>query len=971
MERSRWRLTTLYLLVMALLCVAAYGFQRIVREELWNHAMVNMEESTEQGRHVLRVHFEEIETVLNRMKVQAEQLENEEELQALADSMEKTRWSLRIYMRDGDIFPKNAPWDDRVFERLSDRMTCGLIDPHVNSKTGAKVFDMYLPFTLKDGSRGYLVREFPLETVIEHFALSFYDGRGYSYIMNRQGEVLLHDGKHVVSGTIWTYLKEMEDQPEFLSHFRDAVALGNGGSGAVEFQGRPVWLSYRPLDDSSSWYLVSVVPLSVIRDESNHILSAAALMAGMISVCLLALLYITMRHRRRSEQAVAAQKSYSAHIFNHVTEGIGLVEKEPPYRIREINPAGRKILGIAPGISVVGKPFRAIFAPADGTPLTALVKAVLADGEGRHFESEGYGPSGKFVYLSGGLEKHKDSLGQEILIANFHDVTGQKEMEKEKDAEQRKVRRILLTAIGETYPFMAAYDLTANTVEFIWMNGQIKEQHEIGQSVTDLYHWGYDHIDPEHQADFEKYYTREALIKRMDQKRYAWLEYKFRFSNGEWHWLSSVVVRVDDEKSDHVRVVYLASIVDEQKAAEEEQRRLLESSLASAHAANEAKSRFLSNMSHDIRTPMNAIIGMASLLVNEAGNKDKVLEYSDKISSSGKQLLSIINDILDMSKIESGKTVLHLSNFTMEDIGSQVETIFRPLAEQKKQTFTVLVEPTGSKEYEGDKARVLQILNNVVSNAVKYTPEGGRVTLLIRSLRSHPAHYGRFSFRVEDTGIGMSKEFQAHLFDAFSRDEEVVKNIQGTGLGMAITKNLVELMGGNITVESELGKGTSFDVVLDFKAASVSTAAAEEQVPVDEHVLSGMHFLCAEDNELNAEILTELLKAEGATCEIAPDGEKAVARFTHSSPGTYDMILMDVQMPVMNGYEATRAIRASDHKEAKDIPIIAMTANAFAEDIQKSLQSGMNAHVSKPIDMQVVKKAVTMLKACRAKKGGK
>ncbi len=971
MDRSKWRLLALYLVVILLLGGVGYGFQHVVREELWRQAMGSIDEATEQGRNVLRVHLDDSETSLNRVKARVENMENVDELRRYAASLAETRWYMRVYMKDGTLFPDQSVWDAKAFHSLSDRATCGLIDPHINPATGIHVFDMYVPFRLRDGSRGYLLREFRIDMVLRNFTLSFYDGQGYAYVINQKGDILFHEdhaGKHLSKGNLFPYLADSSEHPGGLDAFRDAMALSRGGSSVMNLEGRPVWFGYLPLDESGSWYLVSVVPMAVLQAESNRILSATMLLSSLISLSLLGLLLMTLRHRRRSNQAVQDQKNYSAHIFNHVTEGIALLDMTAPYCIRKMNPAGRKILGIPSDMSVEGEIFRHAFDANDGRPLTKLVETVIESGESQLFECDGYGPTGKYLYLAGGIERHKDSEGRDTLIVNYHDITERKSLEREREAERQKEKQILLTAIADTYPFIASFDLTTDRIDFVWVDGSISEKHEIGTKVSDLFQWSYGRVAKEHQASYKKILEAKSLIRQFESgKRYVWTEYKFTFSDGSTHWLLSRVVRIGDDTSDHIRAVCLAAIVDERKAEEEEQRGLLESALSSAHAANEAKSRFLSNMSHDIRTPMNAIIGMSELLRHDADEKEKVLAYSDKISTSGKQLLGIINDILDMSKIESGKTVLHLSTFTIEEIASQVETVFRPLAEQKKQTFTVSMDPMGEKHFEGDLSRVLQVLNNVVSNAVKYTAEGGRIDLAIHSLRSHPAHYGRFRFLVSDNGIGMSQDFLAHLFDAFARDDERVEGIQGTGLGMAITKNLVELMGGTIHVDSAMGKGSTFEIILDLKVVK-EIASAAESVEVSEDVLQGMHFLCAEDNELNAEILTELLDMNGASCVIAENGKKAVDLFEASAPGAFDMILMDVQMPVMNGYEATRAIRASSHKEAKDIPIIAMTANAFAEDIQKSLQSGMNAHVSKPIDMDTVKKAVAMLKACREKK---
>ena len=389
--------------------------------------------------------------------------------------------------------------------------------------------------------------------------------------------------------------------------------------------------------------------------------------------------------------------------------------------------------------------------------------------------------------------------------------------------------------------------------------------------------------------------------------------------------------------------------------------------LQTAENANKAKTDFLSNMSHDIRTPMNAIIGITSLIRHDAGNKAKVIEYADKIDISSQHLLGIINDVLDMSKIEAGKTVFKYSDFSILDLVQELNTIFHTQIYEKQQTLTIIKENIQHEWVNGDQVHLIQIFSNLLSNAVKYTQEGGEIQFFVEECETKSSVYAKYRFLVSDNGMGMSADFKDTIFDAFTRAESSITNkIQGTGLGMAITKNLVEAMGGTIDVESELGQGSCFEVLMDLKIAedrTVALAAQEETDKQDGNILQGMRFLCAEDNELNAEILTELLKIEGAECTICENGEEILKAFEQSAPGDYDMILMDVQMPVMNGYEATRAIRRSSHELAKTIPIIAMTANAFSEDIQHSLTAGMNAHVSKPVEMKVLEKTIRSIKS--------
>ena len=388
--------------------------------------------------------------------------------------------------------------------------------------------------------------------------------------------------------------------------------------------------------------------------------------------------------------------------------------------------------------------------------------------------------------------------------------------------------------------------------------------------------------------------------------------------------------------------------------------------LQTAENANKAKTDFLSNMSHDIRTPMNAIIGITSLIRHDAGNKDKVIEYADKIGISSQHLLGIINDVLDMSKIEAGKTVFNYTDFSILDLITELNTIFHPQIAEKNQTFTVTKENIRHEWVNGDQVHLMQIFSNLLSNAVKYTQEGGKIQFLVEECETKSSVYAKYRFLVSDNGMGMSADFKETIFDPFTRAESsAINKIQGTGLGMAITRNLVKAMGGTIDVESELGQGSCFEVLIDLRIAEDRTAALAAQEEIEEpdsNILKGMRFLCAEDNELNAEILMELLKIEGAECIICENGERVVEAFEQSAPGDYDMILMDVQMPVMNGYEATKAIRRSSHELAKTIPIIAMTANAFSEDIQHSLAAGMNAHISKPVDMKTLEKTIRSIK---------
>lgn len=419
---------------------------------------------------------------------------------------------------------------------------------------------------------------------------------------------------------------------------------------------------------------------------------------------------------------------------------------------------------------------------------------------------------------------------------------------------------------------------------------------------------------------------------------------------------------VEAERRTNDKLALINEQLDQKNADLSKAVQVAENAFEVAENANHAKSDFLANMSHDIRTPMNAIMGMTTLIERDAQLPDKVREYTKKIQCSSRHLLGIINDVLDMSKIESGKTIINVGEFYLPELLEQMDAAFRPQTDAKKQKFEIMIQNLEHKWLLGDSMRLLQILNNLLSNAYKYTPVGGTICIEVQEMEQSSSSYAKLCFKVMDNGIGMSREFLAQIYDSFTREERSVTNtIQGTGLGMSIVKSLVDLMGGSIDVESMQGKGTCFELILDFRIPERSVedcSKQEEKEETDTSPLKGMHFLCAEDNELNAEILKELLHMEGADCVICPNGRAVVETFEQSAPGDYDMILMDVQMPVMNGYEAAKAIRRGNHPLALAIPIVAMTANAFSEDVQKSLSAGMNAHISKPMDMKKLLRVV-------------
>ena len=769
-------------------------------------------------------------------------------------------------------------------------------------------------------------------------------------------------------------------------------------------------------------------------------------------------------------------------------------------RILSVNRAALNILGFSTRDALLDAGFNLIASTVeegDKSRLRDCIRSLKDEGDSLGIAYRVRHPDGRLLYIMGNVKLVR--MGEELVCRRFLlDCTAQKEQEQREQREQERRQLELIQALSVDYRLVYFLDLDTGRGAPLQMAEGVEQALMAFRQGRPFQDSMEDYIDqavcPDDREALRQACSPEALGDRLSRSKTFYINYRALSRHGmAYYQIKAVRAGTWDGRRG---IVLGVRDVDDATRVELEQKTLLREALSQANRANEAKSAFLSNMSHDIRTPMNAIIGFTTLLAKDAEEPAKVREYTRKITSSSHHLLSLINDVLDMSKIESGKTSLNVAPFSLPELMEELYSILLPQAQAREQSFDFQVKGRPAEELLGDKLHLNQILINLLSNAIKYTPEGGAISLTVEELAPTTPQYAHLRFMVRDNGIGMSPDFLRTVFDPFSREENsTTSGIQGTGLGMAITKNLVDLMGGVIHADSRQGEGSVFTVELSFPRPAAGDGADfwvhrgisrilvaddEEQVcldiremmedtgvqvayatggpaavdeaeravargeefhvilldwkmpgqggaetarqlrakagpdipmlvltaydwgdirdealaagvdgflakpffvstfrqaleslgagqggrpaPAPEDALKGLFFLVAEDNELNAEILSEMLDIEGARCEIVPNGRLAVERFNAAPPDRYDMILMDVQMPEMDGYEATRRIRASGGPRAKEIPIVAMTANAFAEDVRHALDAGMNGHLSKPINMDAVRELLGRLR---------
>ncbi|MCM1121160.1 MAG: response regulator [Eubacterium sp.] len=838
----------------------------------------------------------------------------------------------------------------------------GVRDPYTGLYKDDTMFGYYECFTFSDGVNGLLLKSYDSSKVSETFSLSFYNNQGLAYVVNHKGDILLRSvgmlGNHFYEN-IFDIVAGHNDEQAKIEDF--VKALDNEETGSIIFAGdsENYVYTYVPVENADDWYLVSIVRESAIAAEANAILQNSQMAVGFLFLLLILSgififsIWKTNRDIKEKDLEIEYQEQlfdiFATYLANN-TDDIYMMIDEEDRQVEYISPNAERILGI-PGQNITVSP--KFFAGA--------------------------------TYASG------ETLN-----------------------------------IDDLYQLEPGMSLETMTEE--WVNPKTDE-HKCFQ-------------------------------------------------------ISVYCTLVQDE---HKVIIYISDRTKERAVQD-----TLAEALRIAQVANNAKSTFLSSVSHDIRTPMNAIIGFVELLRDDVENPDRVRDYVQRIDAASQHLLGLINDVLDMNKIENGSVALNLSEMNLSDIIDEINAIIRPQARAKNQTFEIFSSSVVHEHLQADKLRINQIIINLLSNAVKYTPEGGDIQMRLDELPQIADNYSRIRFTVSDNGMGMSEEYLQVIFDPFTRENtDVIRGIQGTGLGMAITKSLVDLMGGTIHVQSRPGEGSEFTVELELRicekeddpkfwnrygvgkmivadddeevclnivktmqqtGVAVDYATSGEQAiemmrtartagsPYDlilldwkmpdldglqtarlirknysdkipillftaydwaeieeeaeeigvahfmpkpffmttfkdvirrvmgrrtkakskagSTVVKGKHILVVDDIEENRLILVKILSTLGAICDEACNGQEALNKFNASLPDTYDLILMDVQMPVLDGYEATKAIRSSSHPGAKTLPIIAMTANAFVEDVRMAIEVGMDAHIAKPVRLDKLKTTI-------------
>lgn len=573
-----------------------------------------------------------------------------------------------------------------------------------------------------------------------------------------------------------------------------------------------------------------------------------------------------------------------------------------------------------------------------------------------------------YVFIGDATEKRNRQLTENAILINEKEQEIQEiidEYNKERTLiDQEQLRRLkVIEGLSINYDSILYVDLDSNKVLPYRLSDRTQKQFNQKLRSRDFLGFASEYINtwvhPEDQELLIKVTAPDYIRSKLSTTKTYYTNYRV-INNQAIQFLQLRIVNVGS--TDHISQVVMGyRIVDEEIQREMEQNQLLENALENANLAMDVKNTFLANMSHDMRTPLNAIFGFTSLARKNIADSNTVLNYLDKIEASSRQLLDLIDKVLKIAWLESNNTGIVESECSLHDIMCDVYNTLFPHASGKSIDFSLHTDELIHSDIYGDSDKLTQLLHHITNNAITYTESGGKVDMYVKELDTLSNKCAVYQFKIQDTGIGISENFLAHIYEPFERENNTtLSGAFGTGLGLTITKHIVDMMGGNIEIDSALHKGTTFTVTLTLRMQDLAPALSENAQSSYSN-LSGLKILVVEDNEINLEIETEILRDQGFLVDTAENGSIAIDKMKKARPEDYSLILMDIQMPVMNGLRAAKAIRALEDPDLANIPIIALSANAFESDKRASLESGMNAHLTKPIDIPLLLETMSKL----------